>query len=155
MNNEVPRSVINVVQRRFVDSVQELKDIILLVLLFLLIPSPVRSTDNITVAASILRGEAPQGCERCRELTACAIVEDMQHSIELADRWYGWRTARQSDVALIKAAMNTDLCDGYPSCKFVGNGRDLEVWAKKGWVPESVRIVAYCGEHGCSVCVPK
>ncbi|MBD3250963.1 hypothetical protein GF380_00585 [Candidatus Uhrbacteria bacterium] len=101
-----------------------------------------------------MRGEAPAGCRRCRELTACALVRDQELGIALRARWYGWRAAREHDIELIEQARETGLCDRYPVCRFVGNGRDLEVWARKGWVPSTTRVLAYCNEHGCSVCVP-
>lgn len=119
----------------------------------LLTATPAQSYDPTTEAASILRGEAPSDCRKCRELTACALVRDMQRGVRLRSRWYGWRNAREQDRALIEEAQVGDMCAEYPVCRFVGNGRDLEVWARYGWASAG-RVVAYCGRAGCSVCVP-
>lgn len=127
---------------------------LLLVLAALLLTViPAQSYDPTTEAASILRGEAPHDCRKCRELTACALVRDIERGVRLRSRWYGWRNAREQDRALIEAAQDGDMCERYPACGFVGNGRDLETWARHGWA-SSGRVVAYCGRAGCSVCVP-
>ena len=106
-------------------------------------------------AASILRGEAPEGCVRCRELTACALVDDMNKGVHLRSRWYGWRSARETDIELIEQAINNpSMCRKFPPCRFVGNGRDMEVWARKGWIDQYTRITSYCNRNGCTVCVP-
>lgn len=115
--------------------------------------TPAAADDPLYAAASILRGEAPEDCRQCRELTACAIVADMARNVRLRSRWYGWRSARAQDVALIEQAQSTEMCRRYPRCRFVGSGRDLEVWARRGWV-NGARVVAYCSAGGCSVCVP-
>lgn len=115
--------------------------------------TPAAANDPLYAPASILRGEAPEDCHQCREMTACAIVADMERGVRLRSRWYGWRSAREQDVALIERAQSTGMCRSYPACRFVGNGRDLEVWARRGWV-SSGRVIAYCSAGGCSVCVP-
>jgi len=128
------------------------KSLLLTSLLMVAIQSP---SPPVYEAASILRGEAPDDCIKCRELTACSLVDDQSKGIDLRSRWYGYRTARDQDVELILRAQNTDMCTAYPKCRFVGNGRDLEVWARKGYLDSTARIIAYCGTNGCSVCVPR
>lgn len=123
--------------------------------LVILMPSEGLAGDPVHTAASILRGEAPEDCIKCRELTACALVRDINRGVNLQQRWYGWRSAREQDIALISRAMNDPkFCRQYPDCRFVGTGRDLEVWSRKGWISDSVRSIAYCGSNGCTVCVP-
>ncbi|MBN2392073.1 MAG: hypothetical protein JXR84_15205 [Anaerolineae bacterium] len=117
-------------------------------------PEAALSGDVTYIAASILRGEAPRDCVRCREMTACALVRDMRRGVNLRARWYGWSAARDEDVAMIRRAEDPQFCKQYPECRFTGNGRDLEVWSRKGWVASDARVVAYCSGHGCSVCVP-
>lgn len=128
--------------------------LLVLLLAITLLPATVDAGDPVFIAASILRGEAPEDCVRCREMTACALVRDLNRGVALRKRWYGWRTARDEDVALIERAQENGFCALYPECKFVGNGRDLEVWARRGWA-SGVQVVAYCGTGGCSVCVPE
>lgn len=128
---------------------------ILTTVLVILMPSEGLAGDPLYTAASILRGEAPADCIKCRELTACALVRDLNRGVNLRQRWYGWRNAREQDLRLIETAMtDPKLCRQFPDCRFVGNGRDLEVWSRKGWVNASVRSIAYCSSHGCTVCVP-
>ncbi len=128
---------------------------ILLALLAAIAPSAGSANDPYYTAASILRGEAPQDCPNCRNLTACALMRDMQNGVVLRQRWYGWRAARPQDIELMRqAATDPQFCRTYPDCRFVGNGRDLEVWARRGWASET-RVIAYCGKSGCSVCVPR
>lgn len=115
--------------------------------------APAAANDPLYAPASILRGEAPEDCRQCREMTACAIVADMERGVRLRSRWYGWRNAREQDVALIEQAQSTELCRRYPRCRFVGSGRDLDLWARRGWASHE-RVVAYCSNGGCSVCVP-
>lgn len=131
----------------------KLRALILCLLIFMLAGNTYANDENY-VPASILRGEAPTDCPKCRELTACAIVDDMQKGINLRSRWYGWRNARDVDILLIEEAIEGDMCRKYPACKFVGNGRDLEVWARKGWIADDARSIAYCSSSGCTVCVP-
>lgn len=131
--------------------------LLLLIIVLSVFPAPVfsmESMDSVYIAASILHGEAADSNEKGRELTACSIVRDMARGVDLRARWYGWRAARPVDIALIERARDTDLCRQYPHCRFTGNGHDLEVWARKGWVKNDVRVIAYCGSGGCSVCVP-
>jgi hypothetical protein len=123
------------------------------ILLILLLPRPTFSYDRSWVLASTLRGEAPEDCLACRELTACALVKDSLAGINIRTRWYGWRPAREQDKAMIEQAFTGEICSKYPECKFVGNGRDLEVWARKGWIRPTSRVIAYCSK-GCTVCVP-
>ena len=126
-----------------------------LAVLVISIASKGTADDPTYTAASILRGEAPEDCRHCRELTACSLVRDLERGVHLRSRWYGWRPARDVDVALIEKAMtDAAFCRQYPDCRFTGNGRDLEVWSRKGWISDGVRVIAYCGAHGCSVCVP-
>ena len=127
---------------------------LLVVVLACLFSKNLYASDENFVPASILRGEAPTDCPKCRELTACAIVDDMQKGVDLRSRWYGWRNAREVDIALIESAIDGDMCRKYPVCKFVGNGRDLEVWARKGWINTDTRSIAYCSSSGCTACVP-
>jgi len=123
--------------------------------LVILMPAEGLAGDPVYTAASILRGEAPADCLKCRELTACALVRDLNKGVNLRQRWYGWRNAREQDVALIeKALADPKFCRQFPDCRFVGNGRDLETWSRKGWINASVRSIAYCGSNGCTVCVP-
>lgn len=123
--------------------------------LVILMPSEGLAGDPLYTAASILRGEAPADCIKCREITACALVRDINRGVNLRQRWYGWRSAREQDIALISHAMNDPkFCRQYPDCRFVGTGRNLEVWSRKGWINDSVRSIAYCGSNGCTVCVP-
>lgn len=117
-------------------------------------PEDAFAGDTTYIAASILRGEAPSDCVRCREMTACALMRDVQRGVALRSRWYGWRPARDEDVAMIERAEDPQFCKQYPECRFTGNGRDLEVWSRKGWVSGDARVIAYCSSHGCSVCVP-
>lgn len=127
---------------------------VLVVVVFLcLAVYDVGASDPLFVPASILRGEAPTDCVKCREMTACAIVRDMQKGVNLRSRWYGWRNARPQDIAMIERAMNSDMCKAYPVCKFVGRPSDLEIWARNGWVSLDVQAVGYCSGK-CSVCVP-
>lgn len=117
-------------------------------------PKAAISGDTTYIAASILRGEAPRDCVRCREMTACALVSDVRRGVDLRARWYGWSPARDEDLAMIQRAEDAQFCKRYPECRFTGNGRDLEVWSRKGWVASDARVIAYCSGHGCSVCVP-
>lgn len=110
--------------------------------------------NEIQVAAAILRGETSEDCEQCRELTACSLVDDMRRGVYLRGRWNGWRRAREEDVALIVAALETGMCNAYPQCRFLGNGRDMETFARNGWA-DGVRLVGYCGHSGCSICIPR
>jgi hypothetical protein len=139
--------------RQYSDINEARAALLLILVAAVLTATPAQSYDAVTEAASILRGEAPHDCRRCRELTACALVRDMARAVRLRSRWYGWRAARPQDRALIEAAQDGEMCKQYPACRFVGNGRDLEVWARRGWTG-SGRVVAYCGRAGCSVCVP-
>lgn len=89
-------------------------------------PEAALSGDTTYIAASILRGEAPRDCVRCREMTACALVSDVRRGVDLRARWYGWSPAREEDLAMIRRAE----------------------------VESNARVIAYCSGHGCSVCVP-
>ncbi|MBN2391750.1 MAG: hypothetical protein JXR84_13575 [Anaerolineae bacterium] len=104
--------------------------------------------------AGILRGEAPADCEVCRQLTACALVDDVERGVSL-QRWYGWRAPRDEDFELIAWARERRHCAQFPRCRFVGNGRDLEVWARSGWIDSDVQVIAHCSGLGCTVCVPE
>lgn len=130
--------------------------IILSILLFsvFLVATAGAEGSEIQVAASILRGETSEDCEQCRELTACALVDDMRRGVYLRGRWNGWRRGRQAEVDLIVAAMETGMCKAYPRCRFLGNGRDMETFARNGWA-DGVRLVGYCGRAGCSICIPR
>lgn len=132
-----------------------MKKLLLLLTIFVLFPRPTSAGDSDTILGSVLRGEAPAECQKCRELTACALVRDQERGVNIRSRWYGWRQARQEDIDLIVRARETAMCERYPTCKFVGNGRDLEVWARKGWVSPKVKTIGFCSKHGCTVCVPE
>lgn len=123
--------------------------------LLLLIPDKLNAKDPNYIAAGTLRGEAPAACNECRIITACALVRDQTRGIVLSSRWYGWQKPSQVDIDLVQRARETALCSRYPTCKFVGNDRDLEVWARKGWISPTVEVKAYCSKHGCTVYVPE
>ena len=116
---------------------------------------PAGSYDVYYEAAGIWRGETPEGCEKCGEVTACALIRDIDKGVILRNRWYGYRNPNQEAFDAITWARNPENCRSYPQCKFVGNGRDLETWAKHGWVSPDAKITAYCNQNGCTVCIPE
>ncbi len=131
--------------------------LILFIFFFLLLifPKLVNGNNAVYQIASHLRGEAPAGCEECRVITVCSLVRDYNSGIYLPSRWYGFQKPGQADLDLTKEALETNLCDSRPICKFTGNARDLGIWARKGWVTEEHKIESHCNENGCTVCVEK
>lgn len=128
--------------------------IILFTLALILLVSPASGAHPDYQAAGILRGEAPEDCAPCRQITACALVTDLEKGVHLRSRWYGWRNPRAEDYTLLEWARQERNCAAFPVCKFVGNGKDLEVWARKGWIDSATRVIAHCSSQGCTVCVP-
>jgi len=120
----------------------------LLVALFLLKPMRVAGDSNY-VAASILAGEAPSGCDACIRVTACALARDIHKGVDLRSRWYGIRKPDSYSVYMMDWAMEDTNCDAVPKCNFVGNARDIRVWATKGWI-SSARV--WCNVNGCTAC---
>lgn len=116
---------------------------------------PADSYDVYYEAAGIWRGETPEGCEQCGKVTACALIKDIEKGVVLRNRWYGYRDPNQAAFDAIAWARNPENCRSYTPCKFVGNGKDLETWAKHGWVSPDVKVTAYCNQNGCTVCVPE
>ena len=134
----------------------KLKAVFPLLLLALLVAVvPVGGARPDYQIAGILRGEAPVDCEACRQITAFALLDDVDKGVYLPGRWYGFRQPRDEDYAMIAWARENRTRNPYPRCKFVGSGRDLETWARKGWIEPDVEVIAYCSGLGCTVCVPE
>lgn len=110
------------------------------------------------MAAGIVAGEAPAGCQSCMELTACQIIRDAQAAdpwgVVTAGpdrRWHGSQAPREEHLEAV-ARMLSSGCERYPACKFIGNESDLGYW-RRVYPDRILEVSGFCTMAGCSLCI--
>ncbi len=110
------------------------------------------------LAAGIVAGEAPDGCQSCMELTACQIIRDAEAGdpwgVVVAGpdrRWHGSQAPRAEHLQAV-ARMLRSGCERYPPCQFLGNERDLDYW-RRVYPDRILEVRGFCSLGGCSLCI--
>lgn len=88
-------------------------------------------------ASHILAGERDGQMDR--RTIACSLVRDVLRGYgpwDLRKRWYGWREPSWADrLEIWHVVFQTPgHCDGIPWCRYVGSGKDYELWSRRGMV---------------------
>lgn len=105
------------------------------------------------IVASIVAGEVGSTVPQARQLVACQVRRDAAEGRHLPSRWYGWRRPSQGDIEAAERALDTDVCEWLPTCRFLGNEQDLQVWMRAGYVKRDAPVLRIINGQFAAVCV--